>query len=412
MRKRAYVDLVADFETTTDEADCRVWAWGLGNVDHEPYFKHGNSIESFIAEVEAYDSNIYFHNLGFDMYFILDRLMRTGYVHVDGNAEPGQFSTLIDRMGKVYTITVNWRTGYKTQFRDSLKRIPMPVSGIAKTFDLPILKGSIDYEAYRAPGHILTTEELEYLKNDVHIVAMALAIQRDEGMQKLTVGSDALFDYKNITGADTFNLKFPLLSREDDANIRRAYRGGFTYADPRFAGRVVGPGNVYDVNSLYPSVMASKRLPYGSALYYPSLGEAREHMADTDVFVTRLVFGAKLRDGHIPCIQIKGDIHFKATEYQRVIPGGTEMWVSSVDLDLWERHYEMDIESASDTYVFRTMTGLFDDYIMKWGSIKENSFGGRRAIAKLFLICPIPFTVSLPPIQTAPARFPCWKTTL
>ena len=37
----------ADFETTTDENDCRVWAYSLCNVEDYTEFEYGNSIDGF-----------------------------------------------------------------------------------------------------------------------------------------------------------------------------------------------------------------------------------------------------------------------------------------------------------------------------------------------------------------------------
>lgn len=380
------MDLVADFETTTDPEDCRVWAWGLANVSDVPWFKHGNSLPSFINMLASVDSYVYFHNLAFDMYFILDWLLNNGFEHTTGKVRRNTFSTLIDRMGKAYTIDVVWANGHKTQFRDSLKRIPMPVRDIARAFDLPIMKGEIDYHAYREPGHVLTGEEVAYLKNDVHIVAMALDIQKREGMTRLTVGSDALHSYKDLGQGDWFRQRFPLLDRDWDAEIRKAYRGGFTYADPRFQGRILGEGNVYDVNSLYPSVMQQKPIPWGVPQRFDTLAEATRAMRPGDFCITNIVFGATLKPNHIPCIQVKGSSMYQATEYQKIIEPGTDMWVCDVDLKLWREQYDVDIEVAGTTYVFRTETGLFNDYIERWEAIKRNSTGGRRVIAKLFLI--------------------------
>ena len=44
-----------------------------------------------------------------------------------------------------------------------------------------------------------------------------------------------------------------------DAEIRRAYRGGFLYEDDWFRGRGVSGGIVLDANSLYPSVMKNRQ---------------------------------------------------------------------------------------------------------------------------------------------------------
>lgn len=39
----------ADFETTTEEEDCRVWAYGICEIE-KPYcnFTYGNNIEDFM----------------------------------------------------------------------------------------------------------------------------------------------------------------------------------------------------------------------------------------------------------------------------------------------------------------------------------------------------------------------------
>ena len=74
----------------------------------------------------------------------------------------------------------------KATFNDSLKIIPFSVDAIAKSFNLPISKLSIDYNLPREKGHILTSEENEYIKNDVLIVAKALKVLFDEDLKKMT----------------------------------------------------------------------------------------------------------------------------------------------------------------------------------------------------------------------------------
>ena len=39
---------VADFETTTDENDCRVWAFAICSVDDSFSFQYGNDLEVFM----------------------------------------------------------------------------------------------------------------------------------------------------------------------------------------------------------------------------------------------------------------------------------------------------------------------------------------------------------------------------
>ena len=68
----------ADFETITDENDCRVWAWGICDIPYT-FANFGNSIESFFEHLKTLKENskIYFHNLKFDGSFILNYLLST-----------------------------------------------------------------------------------------------------------------------------------------------------------------------------------------------------------------------------------------------------------------------------------------------------------------------------------------------
>lgn len=377
------IKLSADFETTTDLDDCRVWAWGVTTLENpDTDFRYGNTLDSFIKFVKEYNSITYFHNLRFDGTFILDWLLKKGYKHTDDAPAKGEFSTLIDRMNKFYSITVNWGK-YKTEFRDSYKRMPLSVSRIAKSYKLDILKGELDYKTYRPIGHKLTEHELAYLKNDVVIVATALHIQEEQGMSKLTVGADALAEYKRLTGAKEFNRVFPVLSNDLDAEIRKAYRGGFTYASPKYQNKVTGAGKVYDVNSLYPSVMYDRLLPWGEPIFVSGAPDLKN--SEYPLWITSVTLTAKLKKNHIPCIQIKGSNDYVSTVYQEHICEPVTLYCTNVDFALWNEHYDIDILMFNGTWHFQGMTGLFKEYIDKWMHIKANSEGGIREISKLFL---------------------------
>lgn len=378
----SYDRLVADFETTTDPLDCRVWAWGVCDIFNEKDFKHGNTMETFIEYISRYSSQIYFHNLAFDGSFILDWLLNNNYWHTDNARRKGSFSTLISRMGKFYSITVIWRNGVKTEFRDSFKKLPMSVANVAKAFKLAESKLSINYDEYRAPGHKLTAHEIAYLKADVEIVAKALRQQLSAGMTHLTVGSDSLAQFKKICGSKMFSRLFPTLPQSMDAEIRKAYRGGFTYADERHKAKIVGAGRVYDVNSLYPSVMYDRMMPYGEPRYFT--GEPKPD-AEWPLYIIALTFTAKLKYGHIPCIQVKGSPFFTASEYQSNIDDPVTMVCTNVDLALWRDHYDLDILAWEGGWSFKGITGVFCEYIDKWMKVKAEAEDGLRVIAKLHL---------------------------
>ena len=231
----------ADFETTTQKEDLRVWAWGVCEIGNYTNFIYNTDIDSFMKW--CYDHTpltLYFHNLKFDGEFILSYLLRNGFKYSD-KLYTKTFNTIISGMGQFYEITIcfyrNKTRSKIVKIYDSLKKLPFKVEKIAKDFNLPILKGSIDYKLKREKGHKLTDEEVDYLRNDVEIVARALKEQFDEKLTHLTIGSDSLHVYKKMITKRKFEKLFPVLDVEVDNNIRKAYRGGYTYTNKIFQKR-------------------------------------------------------------------------------------------------------------------------------------------------------------------------------
>lgn len=179
-------------------------------------------------------------------------------------AKDKTFTTLISNFGVFYQITIYFKKSgkyvKKVTIIDSLKIIPFSVSQIAKSFGLTESKLEIDYLKERSRNHRLTPEEKEYIKNDVVIVAKALNVIFKEGLTKMTQGSNALFDYREILTKSKFSHYFPALPKEIDEEIRKAYKGGFTYLNPIYKEKDLGSGCVIDVNSLYPSCMKYRKV--------------------------------------------------------------------------------------------------------------------------------------------------------
>lgn len=380
---------VADFETTTDPMDCRVWAWGVAPIGDDG-FDYGNTIEGFVDWCREHaNCRVYFHNLAFDGAFLLDHLMMNGWEWQPDDKRPytNFFTTLIGDMNQFYDLTMCFNRFRKVEFYDSLKVIPMSVDAMAKSYGLDILKGSIDYDAYREPGHELTDEELEYLKHDVLIVAQVLDIFLKAGLTRMTIGANALWNYKKSVGGELrFRKVFPELDDETDAFIRKAYRGGFTYADERIRGKILGEGLVFDVNSLYPSVMYYEELPIG----YPEWFDGEPvHDDFKPLWVAHVSCIFHLKKDHIPCIQMKNNIRYKATEYVKDSNGITGMTITNVDWDLILQQYDVKVIEWHGGYKFASLSGMFCNYIDKWMEEKKQATiegnKGRRNIAKLML---------------------------
>lgn len=384
---------IADFETTTDPNDCRVWAYAVCDVDDHTLIEYGNSIEGFISWCEIHaNSKVYFHNLAFDGAFIFDYLEKHGWLWVDNDAPKSDYTytTIISDMNQVYSTVLYFTPMFKVTIYDSLKVIPLSVKAMAKAYGLEMRKGELDYDTYREPGHILTAEEIDYITRDVAIVAQVMKLYIDEGLTKMTAGSNALFDFKKMMGGHRgFRRVFPLIEPEADDFIRKAYRGGFTYVAPRYAGKKIGEGIVFDVNSLYPSVMAScdgQELPYGKPEWFD--GEPKEDWRKP-LWVALVTCRFKIKPNHIPCIQLKGNFRFKQTEYLENSNGYVSFTVTNVDWKLITAHYEVSDVEWFGGYKFKGNKNLFKQYVSKWVEVKNQAAkegnAGKRSIAKLML---------------------------
>jgi hypothetical protein len=382
---------MSDFETTTEAHDCRVWAWALLDLESDEVL-HGIDIRSFFITVQTLKNPlIYFHNLRFDGEFLLHWLLSEGFKWVKTKQETADrtFTSLISDKGTFYSIEVVFKRSDKhskrVTFYDSLKLLPFSVAEIARGFKLPIQKGSIDYAAPRPIGYDPTPEEWSYIDTDVRIVASALKVLLAEGMTKMTIGSNALTAYKTQLGEKRFGIYFP--TPHYDADIRQSYRGGFTYLNPAYAGKVVHDGLVFDVNSLYPSVMRFCAMPFGEPLWYAG---AYEEDPIYPLYIQMLTANFKLKPGHIPTIQLKNNLAFIPTEY--ITDSGVEdvtLCLTSVDLALFMDHYDVTNIVYHSGWKFRAAPGMFDDYIDGWSARKiQAKREGNHAIyilAKLML---------------------------
>lgn len=382
----------ADFETTTDPNDCRVWAWGITNIDNLNEKYVGNNIETFMLKCQDLGCcDIYFHNLRFDSQFII-YWMLTHKFEFSSNSmelEPLEFSLLMNGSNAMYNLKVCFKafTSKKGKyirqcvtFKDSLKKIPFSVSKIAKDFKLPISKLEIDYHEKRPYGHELTQQEQDYLNNDIEIVARALKIQFEQGLTRLTIGSDALNSYKRTM--PYFDEIFPQLEKPIDTFCRRAYHGGWCYVNPKFQCKDVGKGMVFDVNSLYPWALYYNEYPVGRPIYYNG-----KYVEDSEypLYIQRIRCFFKLRKGKFPIIQLKNSVNFMNTEYVVESDDEYELTLCNVDLQLFLENYEVDNITYLDGFKFKKEKDLFKDYIDQWTYVKENSEGAIRSIAKQML---------------------------
>lgn len=385
--------IVADFETTTDENDVRVWAVCAVDIDTGDVVHLGNNIADFIEWLSDLNTVCYFHNLKFDISFVLDYLMKEKGFKYSTSHEAGTIETLITDRGVFYSVTAYFakknKTYKKCVFYDSLKKLPFSVSAISKAFALKDEKLTIDYNAPRPVGHVLTAEERAYVINDCRIVAEALRIQMAEGLTKMTIASDAINEYKTVISKNQFDYLYPTFPIEMDDDIRRAYKGGFVWLKPEHQNKRGLEGITLDVNSLYPSVMYNCLLPFGYPRYFE--GEPEEDKK-YPLFIVRMRCAFELKPDHIPTIQLKNNRWYVETEYLTSSRAKgedhlkiVELTLTNVDLQLFKDHYNLYNVEYIGGWRFRGAKGLFTEFIDKWMAVKENNTGPKRTIAKLVM---------------------------
>lgn len=384
----------ADFETTTDEKDCRIWAYAICSIDDPTDFHYGTTFDEFMDFCSNPDKNctLYFHNLKFDGSFIISWLLHNGFEYISDKREKrdNTFTTLITDMGQFYAIEIYFKVkGHKTnkvKILDSLKIFPnFSVERVAEGFGLPIRKLEIDYKQKRPIGWQLTEEEIAYIRNDVEIMARALKIMFDQGLNKMTIAGDAFNSYKSFV--PKFRDRFPILPKNVDEDIRLSYRGGFTYVNEIYKEVPIGKGICIDKNSMYPSKMVQQPLPFGVPVFFEGKYEEDPAMP---LYIQSLTCKFELRKGKIPNIQLKNNLSFMPNEY--LSSSKDELITVSLcspDYELFMENYHVTDITYHGGWKFKECKGMFDDYINYWmdQKIKAGKEGNQpmRQIAKLML---------------------------
>lgn len=378
-----------DFETVVNTQKTRVWLWGSVNINTEEFI-YGHDIDSFIDYYSRINCIGYFHNLKFDIQFIFYWLFHNGYKHVTSRQPgEGQFTTLISDMGVFYSAKIKFFNGGTMTLYDSLKLVPMAVREIPKAFGFDLEKLKIDYNSVDIYdlNHKATDDEVEYVKHDCLVVARAIKAMKERGMVKLTSASNALNQFKGMIDKELYKKLYPSMPLSMDKDIRRSYKGGWTYLNPIYKDKMLGVGRVYDVNSMYPWAMKYCELPWGLPVYYDGKYEMDEQFP---LYVQCLSCKFKIRKWKYPSIQIKGSFRFVETEYlTESCNESVLLYLTNIDYKLLIDCYDIWDVNYICGYKFRSAKGIFGEYIDKWYAAKnENKKSGNLpmyVISKLML---------------------------
>ena len=413
---RIYRLMAADFETapaTSGGADTHVWLWAahtrcvMGRSEEnilapvEEYnqttrdfgMETGTSVEGFLEHVVGMAENrvlyVYFHNLGYDVYFLAQCLLRQGAVNLDhwsqaeldkGCEEPC-FKTLIG-YGESWFELEWYPKGKKAKgdkrtrrprilFRDSTKHLNHKLSALGEMVGLSKLEMlDEDYSRVRPVGYSPTAEEIAYVKRDVQILSKVLD-HIDWKYRTLSTSVWAIFldnlpvyrtpkrlvKESGCNPRKNFDLWFPELDSIENSILREAYFGGLCRINPKLRAREIQiPGRVYDVNSMYPSVLLEELLPYGEPIYYEEPGLPPEGL-----WIAHVVVQVSLKRGGVPSIRIKEDRLFSNPDILEA--DDLELTLTSVDYALYQEMYDIQLLDVSWCCQFRSRKGLFKPYI-------------------------------------------------
>jgi hypothetical protein len=367
----------------------RVWAWAIAPLDEDRIFT-GTTIEGYVEKAAELGGIHWFHNLRFDAAFLDSYLcsptpvglgMQSGRWR-SHHVPRGCIAALISDQGAHYSRAIHLEDGRRFEVRDSLKKFPnTTVADLAGMYGAEVGKGEIDYTAERPAGYRPTPAEWDYIQRDVAIVRTALKVPEAVGNTSLTIGGDAMSEYRS-TMPGRFRAIFPLLDRSLDEWIRRAYRGGWTYVNPTYQGVILEEtGSVWDVNSMYPYVMRHRPFPVGEPV---RLAPGQTELYGYPHTIVGALLDATIRPGRLPMIQVKNDARYDPVAYQTEVQA-IEWYGTEVDWALLLDQYNVEIHEWIGGFGFRSMSGLFDRYIDKWMQVKASSTGAMRAQAKFQL---------------------------
>lgn len=328
-------------------------------------------------------SKFYAHNLKYDISFVLCYLFQN---HAN---EFEVTNSIVQEMTKsVVTMEIVFR-GKRMTFIDTLPIFSAPLSKVMEAFT-DMKKGETPLFDYIEDVKV-TDYEIEYCKADALGLAKAIIARMDYGKQSLTTASDAFKVFRetvNGVSGGRFERFYRPLEPELDNIIRPAYRGGFTYLNPRHQKQMLKGVDVIDVNSMYPAQMYNRLLPHSEPRVIDD-GEVNV----TSVYPLGIqifsVSSCKLNEGYAPFLSTSNTLLHAAaylSEISEDLP--LEKRTFSLTLEefaLFKRSYSYEGLRLSGGFIFKARKDMFRPYIDKYWKLKSDPNPTIKTIGKLFL---------------------------
>lgn len=283
-KKIKYIDVPAAFDIETSSffrstgkekekvAIMYEWTFGLGGlvIIGRTWDEFTAMIETIIDRLHLSEKRrliVYIHNESFEFQF-----MRKWFVW------DKVFS--IDVRKPVYAVTGG------IEFRCSYILSGYSLSNIGKQlklFDIRKKDGDLDYNKIRHSETPLTETEMGYCANDAKVV-MAYIAERmgiDGGITRIPLTKtgyvrnfcrESCFYDPDIPKKKSYKrrnymelMRGLTLTGSEYKQLKRAFQGGFTHANPFYSGKLLHDVASFDFTSSYPCVMLAEKFPISSA---------------------------------------------------------------------------------------------------------------------------------------------------
>lgn len=249
------------------------WTFGIYGavIVGREWYEFFSMLETLCKELNLTDEKrliIYVHNLSYEFQFIRKWLEWSKVFSID-NRKP------------IYALTssgIEFRCSYLLSGY-SLEKLGDDL----RNYSVKKLVGALDYEKIRHSRTPLTSNEIAYCVNDAKVVMAYIAerIDQDGGISRIPLtktgyvrnycrnscfyepGEQRKKSFKRARYMD--KMRGLRLTADEYKQLKRAFQGGFTHANPFYSGKVVSGVTSYDFTSSYPCVMIAEKFPMSSS---------------------------------------------------------------------------------------------------------------------------------------------------
>lgn len=343
------------------EQRARVTYWAIAEVTQAGnIIATGKTLDEFFDVILPMCGRFTVIDLNFYGYFLLYWLYEHGYAFNRKLDTSKSFDVWVNDTGTWYSLrAVHKRKNKKrdyAEFVDAHQKLIVPVAELPQAFGLT------------CPTN---TPELEAMAT-----AQAVYIMHKQGMRGITLSADCFREYVHTIGEKAYKSFFPELPDYVCDAVQQAYVGGYNYIAPKYINKDIRV-NSYDENAMYAAIMLYCRLPCGMAMEYYGQPPKKGYL-----YVHKFAASFSLKDGYLPTVKLRDRLDVGG-DYLIEQRTPIEMVMTSVDYELFLKHYNIISIEHIGGFAFQARNGMFTEYMSRWSDIKiYTTIPAQRTIAK------------------------------